>query len=65
MSTFILGIAILVALVSFGLRALYRKFFLADSQNLKKCPYCDRYYADDPYYCPHCGEKVNRDSNRR
>jgi hypothetical protein len=24
----------------------------------KLCPYCGKYYEDDPYFCPHCNEKV-------
>lgn len=31
---------------------------LKPHQGPKLCPYCGKYYENEPYFCPYCGEKV-------
>ena len=58
---FLLGLVLVGVLLFFLGRFLYRKFWLERSENYRKCRHCGKFYEDDPFYCPHCGEVVDGD----
>lgn len=59
MGGFILGLVLLLVLLAVATRYLYTKFWLEGSDKYHKCIHCGKYYEDNPFYCPHCGEVVD------
>jgi len=55
----ILGIVLVLVLVFFAGRFIYRRYWLPRSENHHRCKHCGKYYEDHPYYCPHCGGVVD------
>lgn len=57
---FILGFVLLLVLIAVAARVLYSRFWLKRYENYTKCKHCGKYYKDSPFYCPHCGEVVDK-----